>query len=69
MPENFLDDYPDRHTLAERLEVSWRTIARYENEPNGLPSLMLGGKRRYPWPEVLKWLEARIRRPNPRRRD
>jgi hypothetical protein len=68
MTTDFLADYPDRATLAQRWQVCPRTISRYENEPNGLPNLMLGGKKRYPWRDACAWLEARVRRPNPRRR-
>jgi len=39
MTTDFLSGYPDRATLAQRWQVCPRTIARYENEPDGLPSL------------------------------
>lgn len=68
MTSDYLQDYPDRRTLAQRWQVCPRTISRYEAEPNGLPSLLLGGRKRYPWRDACAWLEARIQRPNPRRR-
>jgi hypothetical protein len=64
---DYLADYLDRATLAHRWRVSPRTIFNYESEPNGLPSLMLGGKKRYPWRDALEWLERRVKRPNPKR--
>jgi hypothetical protein len=62
-----LEDYVDRATLAEDLGVNWRTIHRYENQPDGLPSLLLGGRRMYKLDSVRAWLERRERKPNPTR--
>jgi hypothetical protein len=67
MTEDFLADYPDRPTLAKVWGVSPHTILRYEQLPDGLPSLMLGGRKRYPWKEALAWLQSRVKRPNPTR--
>jgi hypothetical protein len=66
--ENFLDNYPTRKTLAKLWGVHPRTLMRYQREPDGLPSLMLGGNARYPWKECCEWLERRVKRPNPTRR-
>ena len=66
-PEKFLSEYLDRLALAKCWQVSWRTIARYEALPNGLPSIMLGGKKRYAWKDAIAWLESRKTRPNQRR--
>jgi hypothetical protein len=71
MSENYLDldaEYPTRHALAKLWGVSWHTIYRYECQPNGLPSLMLGGKKRYPWKDACEWLASRVTRPSPVRR-
>ena len=65
--EKVLDDYVNRRTLAEMLGCSPRTIPRYENEPNGLPSLEVAGRKLYRIESVKKWLEGREKRPNPRR--
>lgn len=65
---NILADYLDRDALAAELGVSARTVARYELEPDGLPSLLIGGRRRYRIESVRAWLERRERRPNPTRR-
>ena len=67
-PQNLLAGYVDRSTLAEMLECSERTVARYEDLPDGLPSLTLGGRRLYRLAAVKAWIESRERRPNPRRR-
>jgi len=64
--EDFLSEYPDRHTLARRWGISWHTVYRYELEPDGLPNMMLGGRKR-PWKDACAWLERRVKRPNPRR--
>ena len=62
-----LEDYIDRATLAAELGVNWRTIHRYENQPDGLPSLLIGGRRMYRVDSVRAWLERRERKPNPTR--
>ena len=64
---NVLEGYVDRPALAQQLGVSWRTIHRYENQPDGLPSLMIGGRRMYKLDSVRAWLERRERKPNPTR--
>ncbi len=66
MPE-LLENYLDRGSLARQLGVSERTVCRYENQPDGLPSLLLGGKRLYRLDSVRAWLERRERKPNPTR--
>lgn len=65
---DLLAGYVDRPTLAQMLRCSERTIARYEELPDGLPSLSLGGRRLYRVTHVQKWIEQRERHPNPRRR-
>ena len=62
-----LEDYIDRLTLAEELRVNWRTVHRYENQPDGLPSLLIGGRRMYRLESVKAWLERRERQRNPTR--
>lgn len=66
--EDFLADYVDRPTLARALGVSTRTIARYENQPDGLSSTTIGGRKLYRGQSVIDWLKERERHPNPRRR-
>ena len=68
MDTNFLDGFVTRAVLAESLNVTPRTLTNYEKLPNGLPSMELGGKKYYRLESIRKWLDARERRPNPRRR-
>ena len=67
-PKGLLKDYIDRPRLADEWDCSERTIARYEDLPDGLPSLLLGGRKLYHVPTVMEWLQRRTKRPNPRRR-
>lgn len=57
---------PDE-VLAEQWHCTTRTLRRYENEPNGLPAVMLAGRKWRPVKACQEWLAKRIRRPNPRR--
>lgn len=63
-----LDGYLDRATLAAQLNVSERTLSRYESERDGLPSLMLGGRRLYRLEAVREWLQRRERMTSPVKR-
>jgi hypothetical protein len=63
-----LDGYIDRDDLARDLRCSGRTLARYETEADGLPSVMIGGRKFYRVAAVKAWLEKRETWPNPRRR-
>ena len=63
-----LSDYVDRKTLAQELDVSPRTVSRYENLPDGLPSTTIGGRKLYRVQSVLEWIRKRERSANPRRR-
>ena len=62
-----LNDYLDRDQLAAELRCAPRTIARYEAEPDGLPSVMIAGRRYYRRSAVLEFIQKRERKPNPRR--
>jgi hypothetical protein len=62
-----LDEYRTRAELADELRCSWRTIWRYENQPDGLPSVLIAGRKFYRIESVRDWLNKRERRPNPRR--
>lgn len=64
---SLLSDYWDRPALAIELRTSERTIARYENQPDGLPSVTIGGRKYYRIAAVRDWLTKRERRPNKRR--
>lgn len=63
-----LADYLTRDELAAELRVTTRTIARWELQPDGLPSTTLGGRKLYRRASVLAWIEGREKKPNPRRR-
>jgi hypothetical protein len=62
-----LDGYVDRQTLAAELRCNERTIARYENIPNGLPSVLIAGRKLYPVDAIRSWVKTRERHPNQRR--
>ena len=61
-------DCVGRRDLAAALNVCERTVARYEAQPDGLPSIKLGGRKLYRLSSVRQWLESRETRPNPRRK-
>lgn len=62
-----LDDYDDRAELASGLGCSQRTVARLENIPDGLPFVVIAGKKYYRREAVREWLLKRERKRNPRR--
>ncbi|MHC2298225.1 helix-turn-helix domain-containing protein [Rhizobium mongolense] len=62
---DILSEFVSREDLATLLKISPRTIARYSTLPNGLPSLMIGGRAMYRLSSVQKWLESREKQPNP----
>ncbi|MEP7241427.1 MAG: hypothetical protein ABI697_11120 [Devosia sp.] len=66
--DDVLKGYIDRPTLARQFRTSVRTIIRYEGQADGLPSVMIGGKKFYRLVAVTDWLMKRERRPNQRRR-
>ena len=67
-PGDLLKDYRDRRGLAKGLKTSERSIARYEDLPDGLPAVLIGGRKYYHVPTVMEWLQRRTKRPNPTRR-
>src|SRR5689334_6241674 len=58
--------WPKKET-ARQLKCVERTVDRYEREPNGLPFVMVGGKKYHKPASVRAWLAARERQLNPRR--
>lgn len=64
---NILEDYITRDELAAELRITARTLIRYENEPDGLPNMVLGGRKYYRRDAVRDWLRKREHQPNPRR--
>ncbi|MDX9982222.1 MAG: hypothetical protein RBU25_19535 [Lentisphaeria bacterium] len=67
MATGILADFIDRPSLAEQLKCSEKTIARYETQPDGLPYVMIAGRKWYRIPEVVAWIGRREHRPNRRR--
>lgn len=62
-----LEDFVDRSQLMADLKVTARTIHRYENQPNGLPSVVIGGRKLYRKSAVMKWVDQQEKKPNQRR--
>ena len=60
-------DLTTDHELASELGVSARTLKRYENQPNGLPYIIIAGRKFRRRSVVAAWLISREQRPNPRR--
>ena len=62
-----LDDYIPQEELAREFKCSKRTIARYENQKDGLPSVMIAGRKYHRRESVKTWLEKCETQPNPTR--
>ena len=62
-----LDDYLTRDELASELNVTKRTLIRWQNQRDGLPFIMLGGRVLYRRASVLVWLKDLEKWPNPGR--
>lgn len=62
-----LQDYLTRDEVAAELRVATRTIARWQNQPDGIPYIEMGGRILYRRQSILAWIESRERRPNQRR--
>jgi len=63
-----LAEYYTRKQLAAELECHPVTIGHMEQQPDGLPSITIAGRKLYHKESVRQWLTRRERRPNPRRR-
>lgn len=64
---DILANYMEQDVFARMHHISARTVARYRNQTNGLPSVEFGGKVYIPIDEAAAWLRNRIRHPNKRR--
>ena len=62
-----LEDYLTRDQLASELHVTPRTVARWQDQPNGIPYVEMGGRILYRRQSILAWIESRERHPNQRR--
>lgn len=61
------DELITDEALADDWHTTTRTLRRYENEPDGLPSVMVAGRKWRPVKACAAWLAGRMRKPNPRR--
>lgn len=57
---------PDEQ-LAEQWRVTRKTLWRYENEPDGLPYWIIGGRKYRGVRASAEWLARRVKKPNARR--
>ena len=64
---DILAGYAEHNEFAKINNISPRTVARYRNRANGLPSVEFGGRIYIPLDEASAWLKSQIRRPNQRR--
>ncbi len=64
---SLLSDYLTRDQLAAELHVAPRTVARWQDQPNGIPYVEMGGRVLYRRQSVMAWIESLERRPNQRR--
>ena len=62
-----LEDFIDRATLMADFKCTARTISRYENRPDGLPSVLIAGRKLYRKAAVLDWVKKLEKKPNQRR--
>jgi hypothetical protein len=65
---DILTGFAEQTEFARNHRISARTVARYRNRPNGLPSVVFGGRVFIPIDEALAWLRSQVRRPNQRRK-
>ncbi len=65
---NILEGFVLEDDFAAAGKVSPRTIARYRNQPNGLPYMVWAGKIYIPVDAGREWVWNRIRRANPTKR-
>lgn len=63
---NLLNDYLTRAELADELRVTQRTILRWQNRPDGIPFIALGGRILYRRDSVMSWLKGLETWPNAR---
>jgi phage terminase Nu1 subunit (DNA packaging protein) len=77
---NLLEDYLEKHELADALDTSTRTVDRWETARTGPPRTLVGRRVLYRRESVMRWLlerervveddrRARGRRRPPRHRD
>ena len=62
-----LAGYIEQSQFARTHHIATRTVARYRNQVDGLPSVSFGGRVYIPLREAGTWLSSRINYPNKRR--
>jgi hypothetical protein len=67
-PDEVLAGYIDEAALAKAFKKSKRTIARWRNQPDGLPYTTAGATVLVDVCVARDWLRSRMTRPNRRRR-
>lgn len=63
-----LAGYVTRAELAAAWNCHEKTIARYEQMPDGLPFLYLGGRKLYRIDDARDFMSRRVTNPNPVRK-
>jgi hypothetical protein len=64
---DILTNYAEQAEFAKANRISERTVVRYRNRPDGLPSVVFGGRVFIPIDLAASWLKSQVRRPNRRR--
>lgn len=65
---SILEGAAKESVFAAANNISQRTVARYRNQPDGLPFFIWGGEIYIPLEDAKVWLRSRVKRPNSRRR-
>jgi DNA-binding transcriptional MerR regulator len=66
METNILDGFVSQQEAASQLQTTPRNLRRWENQPDGLPSVTLGRRKFYSIEDLRNFIEKRKRFPNPR---
>jgi hypothetical protein len=61
---SILDGWVDEDQFAADNQVAKRTVARYRNQPSGLPYVEWGGKVYINVQAAREWLQSRLKRRN-----
>lgn len=64
---NLLAGYETEAEFAKRHDLSPRTVARYRNEPDGLPFMFWAGRIYIHLAGAADYMARRVRKPNMRR--
>jgi hypothetical protein len=62
-----LADFLDLDAFAAQVARHPRTVHRWRNEPDGLPSTKMGNRILIHVPTAREWLLGKMKPPNPRR--